>query len=635
MKKLFTLFAILSIATFNLNAQEWSEDFEGGELPSGWTIETLASDDGYLFGTDLGSTSFPIPNHTTYAATNDDACNCNKSADNLITPTFQVPADGIHVLSFECYFVDGDYDADETAIIEITNDGGDSWTELANLSGAAGWVAYDLVLSDYAGDSVQVAFKYDDGGGWNYGLAIDDVSVAALPDYALSNDQIVLPEIYTTEDGNMAVSCYFTNNGAMEVTSLTFNYTVDGGDVVSSTISGLSIATFETAMVSSPELYEAMTLGVKNINAWASEVNGQADVNTEELGGDVQFTDQSAVRIGLSETFTSNTCGPCAGFNPPYQIELDDLDANVLGSNYVAVKYQVDWPSPGTDVCYNGDVQDRIDYYGINAVPTTLVEAERNNYDYASPAVSWADAAANVSLQFQDLTNSDHGWVDITADVLWDNASSISIDISVTPKANFDSNSQTLYVAVLNKHYEDDEINPDGTNGETEWDYVVRKMLPSGNGTTMEALTTGETETFSLEYDFTIGDVEQDNYNLVNENVQVVAWVQDNDSRAIRNATLGDMSLGLEEINNVVDFNIYPNPTSDIAKVSMNLIESNTVNVEITDLLGKVVYAESMGTMQAGPQLFDIDATSIGNGMYLFNVYVGGEKVTERITISK
>lgn len=626
---------MISIATLNLNAQVWDEDFEGGELPAGWTNLSDATDGGWLYGTDLSSLSFPIPDHTTYAGTNDDDCNCDKSVDELITPTFQVPADGIHVLSFDAYFVDGDYDADETAKVLISNNGGDSWTELADLSGSGDWVSYDIVLSDYAGDSVQVSFEYDDGGGWNYGYAIDDVSVAALPDYAVLNEQIVLPEIYTTEDGDFEVACYFTNNGAMEVTSLTFNYTVDGGATVSSVVSGLSISTFETAMVTSPDLYDAMTLGTKNIVAWATEINGQAGIDTDQLDGDVQFTDQSALKIGLSETFTSNTCGPCAGFNPPYQIELDDIDANVLGSNYVAVKYQVDWPSPGTDVCYNNDIADRISYYSINAVPTTLVESEVNNYDYAGTAISWADAAENVSLQFQDLTTDNHGWVEITADVLWDNTSNISIDVSVTPKANFDANTQTLQVAVLNKYYEDSEINPDGTNGETEWSYVVRKMLPDGDGTSMAALTTGETETFSFEYDFTIGNVDQGDYNLVNENVQVVVWVQDNDSKAIRNAILGDMSLGLNEINNVVDFSIYPNPTRDIARVSMNLVESNNVTVEVTDLLGKVVYSESMGNLPAGPQLFDIDAASIGNGMYLFNVYVGEQKVTKRITVSK
>jgi hypothetical protein len=93
--------------------------------------------------------------------------------------------------------------------------------------------------------------------------------------------------------------------------------------------------------------------------------------------------------------------------------------------------------------------------------------------------------------------------------------------------------------------------------------------------------------------------------------------------------------LSIKEILNVVDFNIYPNPTSNVAHISMNLLETNNVRVEVVDLLGKIVYAENMGQVAAGNQLFEVDASSISNGMYMFNIYVGEQKVTKRVSISK
>jgi hypothetical protein len=96
----------------------------------------------------------------------------------------------------------------------------------------------------------------------------------------------------------------------------------------------------------------------------------------------------------------------------------------------------------------------------------------------------------------------------------------------------------------------------------------------------------------------------------------------------------GEEAVSVEELN-ATNFNIYPNPTTSVAHISMNLLESNTVRLEVVDLLGKVVYAENMGQVAAGNQLFDVDASSIGNGMYMFNIYVGEQKVTKRVSISK
>jgi hypothetical protein len=634
MKKLFTLFAIMTIAIINVNGQSWSEDFENGTLPDGWVNESNATDGGWLFGADLGSASFPIPAHTIYAGTNDDECNCDKSNDNLITFAFDIPAEGITVLSFSYYFIDGDYlGDDETAKVKISTDDGATWIELVSLPGVSEWTISNIVLSSYAGQNVKLSFSYDDGGGWNYGLAFDDIVVGSLMDYNLVAEELMTPEIFTTEDGDFVISAYFFNNGAIEVTDFTFNYSINGGDVVSSEVTGLALGSFDLELIDHPVPFTPFDLGDKTITAWASNINGQTDVNSNQTSGSIQFTNQHSTRTGLSETFTSNTCAPCAGFNPPYQAQLDLLNTNNSGSNYVAIKYQVNWPSPGNDVCYNPDVQTRIAYYGVTGVPNTFVESITANYDYSFPAVSWEDATENTALQFQDLTAL-HGWVNINASATW-NGSSLTVDVSVIPNANFDASTHKLYVAVINNYYDNTEINPNGTNGETEWSYVVRKMLPDGNGTTLEEMTTGDEMDFNFDYQFEIGNVSAGGYNLVNGDIKVIAWVQENDSKLIRNATLSSIFTGINEVSGLVDFNVYPNPTNNVAHIAMNLLESNTVRLEVVDLLGKVVYAENMGQVAAGNQLFDVDASSIGNGMYMFNIYVGEQKVTKRVSISK
>ena len=97
----------------------------------------------------------------------------------------------------------------------------------------------------------------------------------------------------------------------------------------------------------------------------------------------------------------------------------------------------------------------------------------------------------------------------------------------------------------------------------------------------------------------------------------------------------GDATLAIAEVENISSFSIYPNPTSDVAHLAFNLVESKTVRVEVIDLLGKVVFAENFGQLTAGSQLIDVNANEIGSGLYIFNIYADDQKVSERVSIRK
>jgi len=71
-----------------------SEDFETQAFPSGWTQNTNASDGGWILGTstELESQYWSITTHGNFIATNDDACDCDKSMDYLIMPLLDFSA---------------------------------------------------------------------------------------------------------------------------------------------------------------------------------------------------------------------------------------------------------------------------------------------------------------------------------------------------------------------------------------------------------------------------------------------------------------------------------------------------------------------------------------------------------------
>jgi len=157
------------------------EDFEAGALPPGWTRSTDRPGwAGWEFGEDLGSGHFVIPPHGHYAASNDDARPLTSIArrERLITPPLTIEANG--QLRYASAYSGG---FGLLASIEASTDGGATWTAVASpiATGsvdAPQWRRETVDLSGYAGRTIRLAFRTDDGGGWASGWAIDDVHVS-------------------------------------------------------------------------------------------------------------------------------------------------------------------------------------------------------------------------------------------------------------------------------------------------------------------------------------------------------------------------------------------------------------------------------------------------------------------------
>ena len=107
MKKILTtIISFLIITSINAQTIIFRENFEGAKQPDGWTQVTSASDGGWRFGSSgyLSSNYFSFNNSTNLAATNDDACNCDKSLDKLITPTIDLTNYTSLHLTFDLYY---------------------------------------------------------------------------------------------------------------------------------------------------------------------------------------------------------------------------------------------------------------------------------------------------------------------------------------------------------------------------------------------------------------------------------------------------------------------------------------------------------------------------------------------------
>ena len=97
-------------------------------------------------------------------------------------------------------------------------------------------------------------------------------------------------------------------------------------------------------------------------------------------------------------------------------------------------------------------------------------------------------------------------------------------------------------------------------------------------------------------------------------------------------------TVGIDEneisASNVV---VYPNPTSDLTKVSYHLSQPAMVTLELTDLLGKQLTAINKGTQAEGDFSIDLskEQLHLKNGIYFIKLTIGKATVTRKLIISE
>lgn len=629
MKKLL-LTALAVAATTGAMAQGQytilTEDFNSG-LPTGWTQVTQATDGGFNFGSpsSLSSSYFTIPNsptNTNIAATNDDDCNCNKSAEQLITDTVDLSLFSKAHVSLNSYYYNAAYQgAQETAKLQYSTNGGTTWTDAGSFGAAGTWITSYFDVSAAAGNSdVQFAIFYGDGGGWNYGLGVDDFAVFVPYNFDAA---VVDVDLYETQGLNNApytIEGTLVNTGGQTITSLTLNYTVNGGTAVTQSLTGLSIAPYDTYTFSHGTTWTPSATGTYDLDVFATGINGSVDQNNanDTLSKTITVVSSVADRVVLAEEFTSSTCGPCASFNPGYNTMLEDNDVNTAAGTVTSIKYQMNWPSPGNDPAYNDEALARRTYYGVTGVPMVHYDGTQMTGNQAN-----LDATGEIPALIElDATWGNSGWF-ITCDVEVEALASISGD-------------NVLRVALIEK-----EINHNvQTNGETEFFHVFRTFMPDEDGYALGNLTAGQTYTryeqkminvpthtdpVQGSYDFWVGV----------SNMDVIVFVQNDDTGEILQSTVAAYNpTSVDEMDGHARYmKLYPNPASDAAGLEIDLLDASDVTVNVVNALGETVLT-SVQSLDAGTQTIELNTSELSAGMYFVNINVNGVNKTLRLNVA-
>ncbi|WKZ65925.1 MAG: T9SS type A sorting domain-containing protein [Flavobacteriales bacterium] len=418
--------------------------------------------------------------------------------------------------------------------------------------------------------------------------------------------------------GNQTITGTMRNFGTAAINSFTLNYTVDGGAAVSQPISA-TINPGASYNFSHPTPWNATT-GSHTIVAWASNLNGGDDANplNDLATKQVNVATQSAQRVVLIEEFTSSTCAPCASFNNTFDPLLTSVNANGTGSNIAAIKYQMNWPSPGTDPSYNPDGVTRRTYYGVSGIPDSYLNGASVQNSYVNNASNLSTEAAVPAFAAINLTATYGGNL-------------LTVTAEVTPYADFPGTHKLHIAAVESYSY------TGGTTSQTQFKHAQRKMLPNGSGITMANLQAGISQSFTQTYSFTTGGVAQGNYNLWGQlaNVKVVAFVQNSSTKEVLQAAfVSQLAVGMEENALSRHLTLYPNPTEGQLNLGFDLPASTNVRFQVVNMLGEQVMSSSR-SFGSGAQQHVLDLGGLSAGSYFVQVVADGMTATRKVTLSR
>jgi len=586
----------------------YSENFNSltstTSVPSGWVLVNMDGRAGNtnvstLTGNSTNAWTFP----TVFTALGRSAVSVSWTAPVgvvdrwMISPTVSIPATGTYYLIYEAQSL-GNSTYPEAYELRISN--GDtarsSFLTSPPMFSTTGentsLTMRGFSLAAYAGQTIRMAFRNISND--MVAMLVDNIQVTvpaseralvighSVPNLAFTNNPVTLGGT-------------FRNAGLSPITSANLKYQVNNNAVVSEPYAG-SVTSFNTETFVFATNFTPSTAGTYSIKIWLSDLNG-GSTNSDTLTTTLSVVDPAPPvqsNLVIYEHFTNASCGPCAAYNPAFQ-------ALLLANNMevTSVKHHTSWP--GTDPMYSFNTTDptsRVNYYGVTGVPAVRL----GNMLSSNPANI---TQANLDDNILTLPNNWNYNLNTTV-----NGSTLSVTGSVTGKSTQSNTDNKLWLYLV-----EDPISyttPPGSNGETEFPSVLRKILPTSSGINCGngSLSTSVNANYPLSSTF------------VRDNLYLLAFVQANGTKEANKGVkikIGNSinTTGTSELaSGSLDLRAYPNPCNEQLTLAWKQ-HSAAASLTLTNSLGQVVF-ESKTSSEEDQKI--LNTMTWEQGLYLVKI---------------
>ena len=303
-------------------------------------------------------------------------------------------------------------------------------------------------------------------------------------------------------------------------------------------------------------------------------------------------------RLVLIEEATNASCGPCAAQNPAFDALL-----NQNRDKLTAIKYH--WYFPGYDPMYNHNTVEnlaRVAYYGINGVPTAMIDGvieNRAGFGYPGSPAGYSQAIINEYYAIPSSFEIDM-YHRLSA-----NEDSIFVMMRIRAAENI-SGSFKAQIAVVEKHI--NFTSPPGSNGEKNFSDVMKKMLPGHLGTNLPvSWQSGDYMIISQSWKL------QNIYNM--DELGVVGFIQSSLNKSVKQAANSSTEM----------FAPYYDTDASLTKIS-NLSETNCMG----KIIPKVVLANfGQNPLTSVDIIYHVNGQNPENYTWTGNLtYLASEQIT-------
>ncbi len=294
----------------------------------------------------------------------------------------------------------------------------------------------------------------------------------------------------------------------------------------------------------------------------------------------------------LMEVGTGTWCYLC----PSAAQGIDELIEN--NYNVAAIEYHSD------DDYATTEGGNRLNFYVVSGFPTTIFDG----IDYKEGGIQ--GSLYSDYVPYVDSRNSVKTGIEISMTGTQSN-DTYQVNVNIDKVGPVADTNIVAYLALTESGI------PENWQGMHELDYVERLLLPNADGEQIDLVNNDH-----LSLDF---NVEIDN-SWVFESLEVVAFVQNLETREVLNCTKGSLSVitGVRNVKPQISFKVYPNPVHGL----LNVKSAVSGEFMLFDINGKALIKQSVFENE----LLNVDVVKLPAGMYFAKVV--GQNNTETLKVS-
>lgn len=317
-------------------------------------------------------------------------------------------------------------------------------------------------------------------------------------------------------------------------------------------------------------------------------------------------------RVVLIEQFTNSGCPPCAASSPPVFSFTDTT------SDVVTVAYHTAFPYSDSMYFENPLESDaRVAYYGVAGVPYSIVDG---NYYQGATSVFLQSIVSTVNSR--QAIQPDYEIDMLSLNLLSNQLEGAFKFTSTSASTSLDSLMAHIVVIEKNVLKNSYAASP-GANSETEYGYVMRKMLPDADGTELINKSINGMDTINISWHL-------EHIKDINE-VKIVAFVQNLSTREIYQARWFSPTLiptGIvKEQKEGVRAVLYPNPAKNKLNIEFSQ-EQYIHSIQIFDRTGSLVHTYPVNStisfytqeLNLNDGIYQVKAS--GNNSHIFKLMV-------------